>query len=99
MNELHRDRAFAYAGSHTLHRTVAHIAHRKHSGHIGLEQARIAIEGPAFGTTVLAPEIGAGQDESAFIALDDARQPVGPRHGANEDKQRAGGDTVDLPAI
>ena len=77
MDELHRHRSFAHSGSHALHRTMAHIAHGKNAGNIGLQQERIALERPALGALPVPYEVGTGQDETAFVALDQIR-PASP---------------------
>ena len=73
MDELHGHRSFADSGSHAFHRTVPHIAHGKKAGNIGLQQERIAVERPALGALAVPYQVGAGEDESALVALDDIR--------------------------
>ena len=57
-------------------REFAHVAERKYSRHVGLEQVRIAIEIPARGSFLVLHQIGAGQQEALIIAADDAIQPL-----------------------
>ena len=49
MDELHRHRSFANAGSHALDGSVTHIAHRKDAWHICFQKERISLERPALG--------------------------------------------------
>ncbi len=70
MDELHRNRSFADSGSYPLHRTVAHVADGKETGNIGLQQEGIAVERPSFGALPVSNEIGACQEETALVALD-----------------------------
>ena len=58
----------------------------KTPGHAGLQRVGVAAERPA-----RRPDVGAGEDEAALVARDDALQPIGPRRRADEDE-----DGVDL---
>src|SRR6267378_2228215 len=79
MDELHRHRSFADSRSHTFYRTVAHIAHGKNAGNIGLKQERIPVEPPSLRALAVTYEIRTGQEETARIPLDDIRQPIRAR--------------------
>ena len=89
MNELHGYGSFSDAGSHAFDGTVAHIAHGKDAGNIGLQQKRISFERPAFRVLPVADKIGAGQKETAFVALDDICEKIRARQGSNEDEHCA----------
>src|SRR5579862_6713269 len=71
MHKLYRDRSFSYSRRDPLHRTMPHIADREDAGHTGFEQARIAFESPAFRTFALVNQIGAGENETAVVAIHD----------------------------
>src|SRR3984885_16322282 len=86
MDELNRHRSFTDSGSHPLYRAVAHITHGKNAGNIGLEQEGVTVERPAFWMLPVTYKIGAGQQESALVPLDDIRQPIRPRQRPNEYK-------------
>src|ERR1700730_7528293 len=88
MDELHGDCPFTDSGSHSFHRTMPHIAYRKKTGNIRLEQKGIPIERPPLGVLPLSYEVGARQDAPAFVSLDDIRQPVGSRQRSNKDEHR-----------
>ncbi len=77
MDELHRHRSFTDSRSHPFYGTVAHIADGKNAGNIGLEQERIPVECPSLRALPVANEIRTGQQETALVALDDAR-PANP---------------------
>src|SRR5579862_6155032 len=80
MNELHSHGTFAHAGGHTLHRTMPHIPNGKNSRHIGFKQEWIAVERPSLGMFAASHQIRSRKDETAVVALDQARQPLGARH-------------------
>src|ERR1700733_10688496 len=86
MDELNRHRSFTDTESHPLYRAVTHITHGKDAGNIGLEQERITVERPAFWMLPVTYKIGAGQQESALVPLNDTRQPIRPRQRPNEYK-------------
>ncbi len=79
---------FPDGARHALDRARAHVARDEDARHARLEQVRVAPERPAGRLGV-----GAGQDEAALVARDDALQPVGARRGADEDE--AGVDRLD----
>src|SRR5438045_3548247 len=99
MNELHRDGAFAYTGCDALHRAMAHVTDGEDAGHAGLEQKRIAIQGPALGQLAIVDEIGTGEDETKLIALHDSGEPVGAGKRADKDEERVCRYTLGLAAI
>jgi hypothetical protein len=69
---------------------VADIAGGEDAGQAGLQRARRAGQSPpgAHG------QVGSGEDEPVLVAADLGRQPVGARHGADEDHQRRGGNDL-----
>ncbi len=56
MDELYCHRSFADSGSHAFDRAMPHIAHRKETGNIGLQQEGIPVETPPLGTLPAAPK-------------------------------------------
>jgi hypothetical protein len=49
----------------------------------------IAVVRPALRTSPVANKVGPSQQETALVALDHIRQPIGSRQGPNKDKHRA----------
>src|SRR2546422_11771748 len=66
--------------------TMPHIAYRKKTGNICLQQVWISVERPALGALPVSYKVGTRQDEPAFVALDDIFQPVGSRQRSNKDE-------------
>src|SRR5271165_2468381 len=99
MDELHRHRSFTDSGSYALDRTVAHIAHGKDAGNIGLKQVRIAVERPSLRALPVTYKIGTSQQETSLIALDDARQPIRPRQRSDKNKHGACRHALHLAGI
>src|ERR1700683_139014 len=94
MPKLYLNRSFSYTRCDPLPRTMPHIAYREDPRHAGFEQARIAVESPAFRTFPLANQVDAGQNESAVVAVHHALQPVGAGFCADEDEERTRLDAV-----
>ncbi len=78
---------------------MAHIAHGEDPGDIGFQQKWIALESPSLGVFSVANQIGAGQEETAFVSFDEISQPVGARQGSNENKHGAGRHAFDFVGI
>jgi hypothetical protein len=70
MDELHGHRPFADAGRHALHRTVPHVAHGENARNVRLEQEGIPSSAQPLGPLAVPDQIGTGEDEAAFVALD-----------------------------
>src|ERR1700721_1752111 len=96
MNELNGNCAFADTGGDTLDGAVADVPDDEDSRHAGLEQRRIAFNGPALRALAIAQEIGPGEDEAAGVALHQVAQPVGAREGANIYEQALGRNAFGL---
>src|ERR1035438_1680789 len=94
MNELHSHGAFADPRSYPLYGAVAHIARGKDTRNIGFEQEGVAIEIPPFGPLAAMHQVGASQQEPAFVALDDTCQPIRPRQRSYEDEHGTRRDTL-----
>src|SRR5437867_1898197 len=88
MNELHSDRTFSDAGSDALHRAMPHVSNCKDTGYIRLQQERIAIKRPAFGTLAISYQVWTSQDEPTIVPLDQPCEPVSPRERADENEHR-----------
>src|SRR5258708_35494873 len=88
MDELHRYRSLADARSDALHGTMPHIAHRKDSGDICLEQEWIPVQRPPRGGLSVTDKVRAGQEEASLISFDQNSQPVSSRQGSNKDEDR-----------
>src|SRR4030088_641566 len=88
MDELHRYRSLADTRSDALHRTMPHIADRKDSGNICLEQERVPVKRPPLGTFSVANKIGTSQKEAPLVSFDQISQPVSSRQGSNKDEDR-----------
>src|SRR5579859_7595046 len=99
MDKLHGDRAFANTRRYPLDRPEPDVAHHENSRYIGLQQAWLAIEGPAFRPPSVPHQFRTGQDEPSLITLNDAVEPTGPGYSTDKNKQGAGGNPLDLPAI
>src|SRR6266566_8509090 len=68
---------------------MPHIADRKKTGNIRLEQKGISVKDPPLGVLPLTYEVGARQDEPAFVALNYFREPLSSRQRSNKDEHRA----------
>ena len=68
---------------------MPHIAYRKKTGNIRLEQKGISVEGPTLGVLPLSYKVGARQDEPAFVSLDNIGQPVGFRQRSDKNEHCA----------
>src|SRR6266478_9859747 len=68
---------------------MPHIAYRKKTGNIRLEQIRISVEGPPLEMLRLSNQVGASQDEPAFVALNYIREPLSSGQRSNKDEHRA----------
>src|SRR5262249_35243465 len=90
--------AFADAGSHTLDGAVAHITGDEHSRHAGFQQPRFTIQRPPARQFVVGHQVAPGEDESFFIAFQNAGKPVGQWRGADEDEKRSCGNLLCLAA-
>src|SRR5262245_61580096 len=78
---------------------MANVADDEDTRHAGLEEERIAIQSPAPWQLTIFDEIGAGEDETQLIAINDSREPVSARQRADEDEERVGRHTLDLAGI
>src|ERR1022692_266366 len=99
MDELHRYRSFPDSRSHSFYRTMAHIAHGKDAGNIGLEQEWIPIKRPAFRTLPVTHQVRTSQQETALIPLDDIPQPIRPWQRSNENKHGTRRHALNLAGI
>ena len=99
MDELHGNRSFADAGSHSLHRAVAHIADGKKAGNICFQQERISIQAPALGAVAVANQVGTRQNESVLVTFDQIGEPIRSRLCADENEHRARRNPVNLAGI
>src|SRR5579863_3355472 len=99
MNKLHRYRTLSYARSHSLHRTVAYIAHGKNPGNVSFEQEWVPVEGPTLGVLAVPDKVGTGQNEATFVAFHYTRKPIGARQGSDEYEHCAGGHALDLVRV
>src|SRR6267154_5988831 len=99
MDELHRYRSFADTRSDALHGTMPHIAHRKDSWNICLEQEWVPVERPPLGTFSVANKIGPSQEEAPLVSFDQVSQPVGSRQGSNKDEDRTCGHPLHFVGI
>ena len=99
MDELHSYRSFAHSRGYALDRTMPHIAHCKDPGNICFQQEGIPVERPTLGVLSVANKIGASQQETAFVALDQISEPVGAREGSDEDEHRTRRDSLQLVGI
>src|SRR5579859_1317409 len=99
MNELHSYRSLANSGSDPFHGTMAHIAHSKKTGNVGLQQEGVSVQGPSLWALSLPDEIRTGQNEAAAVSLDYIRQPVSSRQRTDKDKHGIGRHTLDLVCI
>src|SRR6185437_2942347 len=86
MDELDGYRPLANSGSHSLHGTVPHVAYSEKAGNICLKEIWVSIERPVLWTLPLTDEIGACQDESVIVAVDEIREPVSSRQCANKNE-------------
>src|ERR1700676_4009351 len=99
MDELHSHGTLTRPGSHPFYRTVPHISYRKKTGNIRLNKKGIPLESPSLGVLPLSYKVGARQDEPAFVALHDIREPFGARQRSDEDEHRARRHTFNLVCI
>src|SRR5260370_3579273 len=58
---------------------MPHVADREKTGNVGLEQEGVSVECPPLRPSAISYQVGARQDKTALVALNDARQPVGSR--------------------
>lgn len=70
MHELNCDGAFTHARGDAADGAVTDIAHREDTGSTGFKQARLPIEGPAFGTFTRAKQVETSEDEAMLVAGD-----------------------------
>src|ERR1700736_6396170 len=99
MNELHRNRSLANSGSYPFYGTMSHIAHRENPGNIGFEQERIAVERPSLGALPVTYKVRPSQQETAFVSLEDIRQPIGSRQCSNKDEHRTRRHALNLVGV
>src|SRR5271155_4487995 len=99
MDELHGNRTLADSRSDTLHRAVTHVADGEDSGNVRLEQERIPVKRPAFGTLPVANQVGSGQDKTAIVPLNKISEPVGAGKCADKNKNRTCGHPLHRIAI
>src|SRR5437763_4489691 len=84
VGELHGDGPLADGGRNTLHRLVAHVPGAEYTGHVRLEQIRIARERPTARLSVLLLEIRTRKNEPVVVTLYDSGDPVGAWLGTDE---------------
>ena len=82
-----------------LDRAMPHVADGKYSGDVRLQKERIAIQIPPLWPLAVPQKIRAGENESAFVAFNQIRQPVGTRHRADENKHGTGRYALDLAGV
>src|SRR5258708_34651626 len=88
MDELHRYRSLADARSDALHGTMPHIAHRKDSGDICLEQEWIPVQRPPLGALSVTDKARGGQEEASLISFDQNSQPTSTQQGSHKHEDR-----------
>ena len=99
MDELHSHGTFPNARSYALNGAMSDVSNGKNSGNVRLQQEGIALESPSFWPLAVPEQIGAGADESTFIAFDYVAQPVCARQRADKDEQRLGRDGLALARL
>src|SRR5271165_2133812 len=99
MNKLDSHRAFADSRGHALNGTVAHVAYCENARNVRLQEKRIAVGGPALGPLPALHDIGPGENESALVAFDQARQPVRLGQSSDEDEHDAGWHMLNLVGV
>ncbi len=87
MHELDDDSAFADARSDALHRAVTYITNDKYSGHIGFQQAGVAIQRPRSRPLPVAKKVGTGKNEAALVAINRSAKPFRARLRADENEE------------
>ena len=87
MDELHGHRSFADSGSDPFDGAMAHVADRKNTGDVRLQQEGITFKGPPLGMLPIADKIGTSQQEPALISLDQVSQPLSAWQRANKGRK------------
>src|SRR5208282_4762466 len=78
---------------------MANVSDGEDAWDIGFEQKGIAVERPSLGTLSVTDKIGAGQEESTLIALDQISQPIGAGQGSDKNEHGTGGDAFDFGGV
>src|SRR5690606_39056878 len=92
VDEVDRHGAFTGCRGDALHRAMADVSGDKDSRNAGLEPERLAPYRPALWDMPRLAEIWPGQQISLRVDRDQVGDPVGLRHGADEDEERIGRD-------
>src|SRR5215471_4482330 len=99
MDELHRDRALAHSGGHSLNGPVTNISHSKQPGNVRLQQEGIALQRPPLRSSAIPQKVRSSQNKSAFGALDAVSQPIRARQRANKNEHGVGWNTLDFVGV
>src|SRR5580704_8232629 len=78
---------------------MPYIADGEKSRNVRLKQKWIAVERPAFGALALSYQVGARENESALVSLDDSCKPVRLRQRSYENEHRTCGHAINLVGI
>ena len=88
MRECYGHRAFADGRRAALHGAMAHIARGEHTGNVGLQVVRIAVQRPALGRRSIEQQVRSCDQIAGCIALNaHFHGPIGMRHAPDADKQ------------
>ena len=71
----------------------------KRPGTFVSKQERISVELPALRVFSVADQVGAGQNESVLVTLDEIGEPIRSRRRADENEHRARRDPVNLIGV
>src|SRR5690349_15734460 len=85
VHERDSDRAFAHGGGDPFDRAPAYVTSGEHPGQAGLVRQRRAAGLPA--AVWVTQHIWTGENETPLIPREVIAEPVGPRLGADKDKQ------------
>src|SRR5689334_12750379 len=96
VDEVDRHAALADGGGDPLHRVEPHVPGREDARHAGLQRERGSVLGPGRPAWAL-QKLGPGHHEAVVVAQDVVTEPVGARHGADEDEQPRGLDVLRRP--
>lgn len=91
MHQASRNCPFPHRRGNTPDRGVSNVAGRKDAGDARFEQERVALEPPTLCALAIPGQILTGENEAGAIAFDHARHQLRMRDGANKEKQRRGG--------
>jgi len=84
VHELHDDGAFRRHRKPLVSQSVTYVANDKNSGHVGFEQARVAIERPGSRPLPGAQQVRPGKNEAALIAFNRIAEPFRPGLGTDK---------------